>query len=62
MVLIWQEDPESYLTAGVNLVPLAPLTDIAEEALPALVQRMADRINTEPRPRAAMLWTATYLF
>ncbi len=61
VVRLWQEDPEPYLTAGVNLVPLAPLTNIAEEELPALVQRMADRINTEPRPRAAMLWTATYL-
>ena len=49
------------MTAGVNLVPLAPLTNIAEEALPGLVQRMADRINAEPQPRAAMLWTATYL-
>jgi len=26
-----------------------------------LVQRMAARINAEPRPRAAKLWTATYL-
>jgi predicted transposase YdaD len=61
VVRIWQDDPEAYLTAGVNLVPLAPLTNIAEEALPGLVQRMADRINAEPQPRAAMLWTATYL-
>ena len=49
------------MTGGVNLVPLAPLTNVAEEALPGLVQRMADRINAEPEPRAAMLWTATYL-
>ena len=62
VVRIWQEDPEPYLTAGVNLVPLAPLTDVPEaEDLPGLVQRMADRINAEPQPRAAKLWTATYL-
>ena len=61
VVRIWREDPEPYLTAGLNLVPLAPLTNVAEEVLPTLVQRMADRINAEPGPRAAKLWTATYL-
>ncbi len=58
---LWKEDPEAYLTAGVRLVPLAPLTDVREPDLPGLVQRMAARINGEPRPRAARLWTATYL-
>jgi hypothetical protein len=60
-VRLWQEDPESYLTAGVNLVPLVPLTSVSEETLPALVPRMAERINAEPEPQAAKLWTATYL-
>ena len=61
VVRIWQEDPELYLTSGVSLVPLVPLTNVAEQALPELVQRMADRINAEPETRAATLWTATYL-
>ncbi len=61
VVRIWQEDSESYLAAGVNLVPLVPLTDVPENGLPGVVRRMADRINAEPEPRAAMLWTATYL-
>jgi hypothetical protein len=61
VVRVWQEDLEPYLSSGANLVPLAPLTNVAEEALPGLVQRMADRINSEPESRAAMLWTATYL-
>jgi predicted transposase YdaD len=61
VVRVWQEDSEPYMTGAVNLVPLAPLTNVAEDALPGLVQRMADRINAEPEPRAAMLWTATYL-
>ncbi len=58
---VWQEGPESYLNAGVNLVPLAPLTNVPAAALSGLVQRMATRINAEPEPRAAILWTATYL-
>jgi len=61
VVRLWKEDPQPYLTAGVNLVPLAPLTNVAAESLPDLVRRMADRINAEPEPRAAKLWTATYL-
>jgi predicted transposase YdaD len=61
VVRLWQEEPDPYLAAGVNLVPLAPLTNVAEESLPDLVRRMAARINAEPEPRAAKLWTATYL-
>jgi predicted transposase YdaD len=61
VVRLWQEEPESFLNADVALVPLAPLTDVAEEALPELVHKMAVRINSEPRPQATKLWTATYL-
>jgi len=61
VVRLWGEDPESYLTAGVNLVPLAPLTDVNEDDMPGLVQRMNERISAEPRPRALKLWTAAYL-
>ena len=32
-----------------------------EAALPQVVRRIADRINSEPRSRAAKPWTATYL-
>jgi len=61
VVRLWKEDPEPYLAAGVGLVPLAPLADVPEAALPEVVRRMAARINGEPRPRAAKLWTASYL-
>lgn len=61
VVRLWQEHPEPYLSAGVGLVPLASLADVSAAALPGVVQQMADRINSEPRPRAAKLWTATYL-
>jgi hypothetical protein len=61
VVRLWQEDPEPYLTGGVNLMPLAPLTKVAKAELPGLVQRMRRRINARPKPRADKLWTATYL-
>jgi predicted transposase YdaD len=61
VVRLWREDVEPFLTSGVGLVPLAPLTDVSEAAMPGVIRRMADRINHEPRPRAAKLWTATFL-
>jgi predicted transposase YdaD len=61
VVRMWAEDPEPYLTGGVNLVPLAPLTNVREKELPAIVRRMDERIGIQPRPDALKLWTATYL-
>ena len=61
VVRLWKEDPEPYLTASVSLVPLAPLTAVNERDLPGLVRRMQDRIDGEPRTRAAMLRTAAGL-
>ena len=61
VVRLWQEDPDVYLTGGVNLVPLAPLTKVTKAGLPGLVRRMDQRINAEPRPRADKLWAATYV-
>jgi predicted transposase YdaD len=58
---LWQEDPDLYLTGGVNLVPLAPLTNVSETDVPALVRRMNERIRPEPEPRADWLWLATYV-
>jgi hypothetical protein len=58
VVRLWQEDPEPYLAGGVNLVPLTPLTNVAEETLPDLMRRMAERINVEPAARAEKLWIA----
>ena len=61
VVRLWKEDPEPYLTGSVSLVPLAPLTAVSERDLPGLVRRMKDRIDREPRSRAAMLRTASGL-
>ncbi len=61
VVRLWQQDVQAYLTTGVGLVPLAPLTKLTEPELPGLVRLMANRINREPHPRAAKLWTATFL-
>jgi predicted transposase YdaD len=61
VVRMWDEEPEPYLTSGINLVPLAPITNFTENELPDLVKRMAERINAEPQSNAAKLWTAAFL-
>ncbi len=60
VVRLWQEAPDPYLTGGVNLVPLAPLTKVTKAELRGLVRRMDHRINAEPEPRADKLWFAAY--
>ena len=60
VVRLWGEDPEPYLTAGVNLVPLAPLAKVAEVA--SRLGRADGRADQRRvAPRAAKLWTAAYL-
>jgi hypothetical protein len=61
VVRLWRENAETFVNAGIGLVPLAPLTAVSEADLPRIVGRMAERINAEPRARASKLWTATYL-
>jgi hypothetical protein len=61
VVRLWKEPADSFLNAGVDLVPLAPLANISKEQLPELVRKMAERINPLEAARAAKLWTASYL-
>ncbi len=59
VVRLWEEDPETYLKAGISLVPLAPLANVTEADLPGLIRRMEEEIDAQPKPRAGKLWTAT---
>jgi hypothetical protein len=61
VIRVWEDDPELYLTGGLGLVPLAPLTDVSLADLPGVIRRMEDRIDQEPPPRRLNFWTATYL-
>jgi hypothetical protein len=61
VVRLWEEDPDFYLNGSITLVPLAPLTAVAEPELPGLIRRMRDRIDQEPPLRAEKLWGASYL-
>src|SRR5262249_32902207 len=60
VVRLWRENPEDYLTGGVSLVPLAPLTDVSKADLPGVIRRMRERLEALPGPRADKLWDAAY--
>jgi predicted transposase YdaD len=59
---LWQWPVEAILEGGVGTLPLAPLCDVPQVALPGVIRRMEERLTRETAPaEAAMLWTSTYL-
>jgi hypothetical protein len=59
VVRIWQLPPETFLSGGLGIVPLAPLSAVAENELPGVICRMDERIRAEATPdEAGTLWTA----
>jgi hypothetical protein len=61
VVRVWQVPPETWLGGGLGLVPLAPLGDVQPAQLPAVIARMKQRLDREPPPTQAELWSATYI-
>lgn len=62
VVRAWQQPVETVLAGGLATLPLAPLADVTETGLPAVIRRMDERFSREATPdEAATLWTATYL-
>ncbi len=60
VIRVWQLPPETFLAGALGTLPLAPLSDMTEEELPAVVGRIAERIHQEaPRETRGELWTAT---
>lgn len=59
VVRVWQEPRERFLEGGLGVVPLAPITAVKEDELPAVIERMDQRIRAEATPEeAGKLWTA----
>jgi hypothetical protein len=60
VVRIWLEPPEKLLTAGLAVLPLAPVSNVAPEQLEGVVRAVAERLKREADPAAlTALWTAT---
>ncbi len=59
VVRVWQLSPETFLSGGLGILPLPPLSAVAEEALPGVILRMDERIRAEATAdEAGTLWTA----
>lgn len=61
VVRAWRKPVEEVLSAGVGMLPLAPLADVAANDLPGVISRMQDRLAREPGQEQASLWTSTYI-
>jgi predicted transposase YdaD len=62
VIRVWEQPVEAILTGPLGALPLAPLADVAAEALPGVIDRMQERIREETTPNdAAELWTGTYV-
>ena len=60
VIRIWLEPPEKLLTAGLAVLPLAPVSNVAPEQLEGVVRAVAERLKREADPQAmTTLWTAT---
>ena len=60
VIRIWLEPPEKLLRAGLAVLPLAPVSNVAPEQLEGVVRAVAERLKREADPQAmTTLWTAT---
>jgi predicted transposase YdaD len=60
VVRVWRLPTERLLAGGLGLLPLAPLSQVKRAELPALIQRMDERIRGEATAEeGGVLWTAT---
>ena len=62
IVRAWEQPVEDVLAGGLATLPLAPLADAPQDALPSIIRRIEERLASEAGPGdAASLWAATYL-
>ena len=57
---VWEMSPETLLACGWGTLPLAPISRVREQELPAILEQMRERLNaTSAPPFSKELWTAT---
>ncbi len=60
VVRVWELPPERLLNAGLPLLPLAPVSNVALEQLPAVLTAVAERLRDEAEGELrTTLWAAT---
>ena len=62
IVRLWELPVETFLNGGLGTVPLAPLSSVSWEDMPALMKQMDERITRDATtPEARELWTNIYI-
>jgi predicted transposase YdaD len=60
VIRVWELPVETVLQAGLSVLPLAPISAVREDELPAVIARMKQRLDAEPDlATVGELWTAT---
>jgi predicted transposase YdaD len=60
VVRVWEIPPERFLKAGLPLLPLAPVSNVTPEQLPAVLTAVAERLRDEADTGLkTTLWAAT---
>jgi hypothetical protein len=60
VVRVWQRPVEEILAAGLPVLPLAPVSNVAEERVAEVLLAISERLAREASPeQAATLWNAT---
>src|SRR5262249_10442898 len=62
VIRVWELPVESFLHAGLPVLPLAPVSSIGPDGLREVLARVAERLRVEAPPdQVATLWKATTL-
>ena len=60
VIRVWELPVEHVLRAGLGVLPLAPLSDVPRDRLPAVIAEMEQRLEAEQeRETVGKLWAAT---
>jgi predicted transposase YdaD len=60
VIRVWELPVETVLSAGISILPLAPISAARQNELPAVIERIKQRLEAESDTAAvAELWTAT---
>jgi len=51
VIRLWKQPVESVLAGGLGTLPLAPISEVAREALPDLIESIKRRLESEAEPR-----------
>jgi hypothetical protein len=62
VIRVWEIPPGQLLAGGLGTLPLAPISAVTEQDLPAIIRQMERRLRgRQARRLAGQLWAATYI-